>query len=286
MTKPYDVTPSGGPFGARLTGLDLAADLDVETTAAVRAAWLEHLVLAFPDQTLSVEDLEAVTQKFGPFGDDPFIAPMADHPHVIEVRREPDEKASLFAAGWHSDWSFQDAPPAATLLYGVDIPPVGGDTLFADMYAAYERLPDALKARVAGLNAIHSAAMPYAKDGVYGDADGADRSMTIRASDAAKARRAHPIARRHPETGRISLFVNPGYVCGVEGLSDADAFLLLCELYEHATAEENVLRQSWEPGMLVMWDNRCTLHMATGGYEGHRRLLRRTTVRGEPVEAA
>jgi len=280
------VEPTGGAMGARVTGIDLSTDLDAPTVTSLRAAWLEHLVLAFPSQHLTIEDLERLTLKFGPYGDDPFIAPITGHPHIIEVRRSADEKTSLFAGGWHSDWSFQEQPPSATILHGVDIPPVGGDTLFANMYDAYDNLPDATKARVAGQSAIHSAALPYAKDGVYGADDGPDRSMTIVASDAATARRSHPIVRTHPETGRKALFVNPGYVCGVEGLSDEDAFLLLIELFEHANAEAVVFRQAWEPDMVVMWDNRCTMHMATGGYEGHDRLLRRATVRGEAVIAA
>jgi len=279
------VEPTGQALGARVTGVDLSAQLDAATAAALRAAWLEHLVLAFPNQQLSIEELERLTLNFGPYGDDPFIAPVAGHPHIIEVRRAADEKASLFAGGWHSDWSFQEHPPSATILHGVTIPPTGGDTLFANMYAAYDRLPDATKTRISGLSAIHSAALPYAKEGVYGQSDGPDRSMTIVASDAAKARRAHPIVRTHPETGRTALFVNPGYVCGVEGLSDEAAFLLLVELFEHASADDVVYRHAWEPDMLVMWDNRCTMHMATGGYEGHDRPLRRATVRGDAVVA-
>ncbi|KAA5801715.1 TauD/TfdA family dioxygenase [Alkalicaulis satelles] len=274
------ITPSGAALGARVTGVDLTRPLEPETVAAIRKAWLEHLVLAFPGQPMSHNDLERFTQYFGPFGDDPFIAPLSDRPHIIEVKREAHEKASVFAAAWHSDWSFQETPPAATILHSKVIPPVGGDTLFCNGYAAYEALSDETKARIEGLQAVHSAALAYAPDGVYGANDGADRSMTIRPDERARDTRLHPIVKTHPETGRKTLFVNPGYVKTIEGLSDEEAFLLLIELYQAAHDERFVYRHKWEPDMLLMWDNRCTQHMATGGYDGHARLLHRTTVAG------
>jgi len=280
MTASLKITPSGAALGARVEGADLTRPLDADTVAAIREAWLEHLVLAFPGQKMSHDDLERFTGYFGPFGDDPFIAPLPDRPHIIEVKREAHEKASVFAAAWHSDWSFQDTPPAATILHSKTIPPVGGDTLFCNGYAAYDALSDSTKARIEGLQAVHSAGFAYAPDGVYGEGDGADRSMTIRPDESARAARLHPVVRIHPETGRKTLFVNPGYVRTIDGLSEEDAFLLLIELYQAAHDERFVYRHKWEPDMLVMWDNRCTQHMATGGYDGHARLLHRTTVAG------
>src|SRR5215217_4838291 len=140
------VTPEPAGFGAEITGLDLSRPLDGETLAEVKAAWARHAVVRFPGQPLSLEALEAFTQQIGPFGVDPFIKPMAGHPNVLELRREPDEKAKNFGAGWHSDWSFQKEPPAATLLRSEVTPPVGGDTLFADCARAYEALSDGMKA--------------------------------------------------------------------------------------------------------------------------------------------
>ncbi|MGP1276234.1 MAG: TauD/TfdA dioxygenase family protein [Caulobacterales bacterium] len=274
------VTPSGKALGASVTGVDLSKPLTPEEVAAIRAAWLEHLVLAFPGQTMSHADLERFTRYFGPFGDDPFIAPIDGHPHIIEVKREASEKASVFAAAWHSDWSFQDTPPAGTILHSKIVPPAGGDTLFCNGYAAYEALSAETKARIEGLEAIHSAALAYAPDGVYGANDGKDRSMTIRASEEARNTKAHPIVRVHPETGRKTLFVNPGYVKTVKGLTEEEAFFLLIELYGVTHDERFVYRHTWEPDMLLMWDNRCTQHMATGGYDGHARLMHRTTVAG------
>jgi len=274
------VIPGGGALGAEIRGVTLSDPLDAETIAEIRKAWLEHLVVAFPDQAMSHDDLERFTQAFGDFGEDPFIAPLPDRPHIIEVKRAAEEKASVFAAAWHSDWSFQDTPPAATILHAKTVPPVGGDTLFCNMYRAYESLPEATKARIEGLNAVHSAGLAYAPDGVYGENDGPDRSMTIRPDQRAHAQKTHPVVKTHLETGRKALFVNPGYVRTIEGVSDEEAFLLLVELYEACHAEENVYRHRWAPDMLLMWDNRCTQHMATGGYDGHARLLHRTTVAG------
>ncbi len=272
------ITPSGKALGATVTGVDLSQPLDEDTIAAIRAAWLEHLVLAFPDQPMDHDDLERFTAYFGPFGDDPFIKPLPDRPHIIEVRREAHETASVFAAAWHSDWSFQEHPPAGTILHGKVIPPVGGDTLFCNNYAAYDALCDETKARIEGLNAIHSASLGYAPDGAYGDNDGKDRSMTIIANETAYKTQRHPLVKTHPETGRKCLFVNPGYVRTIEGVSDEEAFLILVELYGACHDEANVYAHKWQPDMLVMWDNRCTQHMATGGYDGHARLLHRTTI--------
>lgn len=286
MPADMKVTPTGAALGARVTGVDLSRPLTSATAAALRAAWLEHLVLVFPDQRLTLEQLEGFSRAFGPFGEDPFIAPMPGHPHVIEVKREAHETASVFAAAWHSDWSFQQTPPAGTVLYSRVIPPVGGDTLFCNGYLAYERLSEATKARIETLNAVHSAALAYAPSGVYGANDGADRSMDIRPSADAEKTHAHPVVRRHPETGRKTLFVNPGYVRTIEGLSDEDAFVLLCELYDAAHDDALVYRHRWEPDMLVMWDNRCTQHMATGGYDGHARLLWRTTIADAAAQAS
>lgn len=275
------ITPSGQACGAAVTGVDLCGPLDAALIGAIRAAWLAHLVLAFPDQPLDDDGLERFTQAFGSFGEDPFIAPLPGRRHVLEVRRNADETTPLFAETWHSDWSFLDAPPAATLLHGRVIPPVGGDTLFANQYAAYDALADDLKAQIEGRSAWHSAARGYAPDGMYGDGDQkAGRSMAIRPSVEARKRRLQPMVRTHPETGRKALFVNPGYTVGVDGMGEEEGWALLVQLFQHQIEDRFQYRHAWAPHMLVMWDNRCLLHRATGGYEGHARVLHRTTVAG------
>ncbi len=272
------VEPLDAACGATVRGLSLTEPLDPETIAAIRSAWLAHHVLVFPEQEMSDDDLERFTRSFGSFGDDPFIAPIKGREHVIAVRREADEKSPIFAESWHTDWSFQETPPAGTCLYGITIPPVGGDTLFANQHLALDRMPAALRAKLEGKQAIHSARLPYATDGFYGEKDAALRSMDIQPSEEALAEQMHPILRKHPETGREGVFGCAGYITGFVGIDEDESMKLLGELYAWQTRDEFVYVHRWSPNMLVMWDNRSVLHKATGGYDGHARLLHRTTI--------
>ena len=277
------VEPTGAPCGARVTGVDLSGPLDGDTVAALRAAWLEHHVLVFPDQPMTDDDLERFTLSFGPFGDDPFVAPIEGRDHVIAITRLADEQAPLFAGTFHSDWSFQERPPAGTCLRSIVVPPEGGDTLFANQHAALDAMPAELRARIEGRMAVHSARIPYSRAGTYGEADQqTDRSMDIRPDDSAMATQLHPLIQPHPETGRPALFSTLGYIIGIEGMSDDEAQELLVELYKWQSRDEFVYRHRWEPDMLVMWDNRSVLHCATGGFEGHDRILHRTTIGAWP----
>ena len=273
------VTPSGQACGATIGGVDLSQQLDADTIKSIRAAWLQHHVLVFPEQVISDDDLERFTAYFGDFGDDPFIKPIEGRERVIAVQRNADEKSSIFAEAWHSDWSFQANPPAGTCLYGITIPPVGGDTLFANQHKALAEMPDELRQKIAGKLAIHSAAGGYAPTGLYGEADDqSERSMRIQSSTAAYETCKHPIIRRHPETGNEGLFSCRGYIMGVAGLSQDEALQLLTELHTWQTSEQFQYRHKWQANMLIMWDNRSVLHRATGGYEGYDRLLHRTTI--------
>jgi taurine dioxygenase len=271
------VTPSGQACGASVNGVDLSKPLAPQDIADVRAAWLKHHVLAFPDQQMTDDDLERFTIAFGGFGNDPFIAPIPGRNHVIAVKRLADERSPLFAENWHSDWSFQARPPAGTCLYGVTIPPVGGDTLFANQHAALDAMPAAMRKPLEGRMAIHSAKRAYAPEGQYGAKD-KGRSMDIRPSREAEATQLHPLIRRHPETGREGLFSCFGYIVGIEGMPEAESTPLLLELYQWQGRPEFQYRHKWRPNMLVMWDNRSVLHAATGGYDGHDRILHRTTI--------
>lgn len=273
-----EISPSGQACGATVRGVDLSQPLDADSISAIRKAWLVHHVLAFPGQRMSDDDLERFTLCFGGFGVDPFIAPIPGREHIIAVERKADETSPLFAENWHSDWSFQTRPPAGTCLYGIEIPPVGGDTLFANQHKALDEMPGALRARIEGRMAIHSARRAYAPEGFYGEGDRAKRSMDIRPSREAEATQLHPLIRKHPETGREGLFSCFGYIIGIEGMDDAEAISLLIELYQWQGREEFQYRHHWQPDMLLMWDNRSLLHAATGGYEGYRRLLHRTTI--------
>jgi taurine dioxygenase len=272
-----NVVRQPAPCGALVHGVDLRQPLAEAQVAAIRRAWLDHQVLAFVDQQLQIEDIERFAGTIGPFGVDPYFGSVPGHPHVAQVRREPDEQTPIFAESWHSDWSFLERPPAATVLYGDVIPPVGGDTLFANQYAAWEALPGKMQALLRDKQGIHSARRAYSREGMYGERD-KGRSMAIRYSDSAMSTQLHPIMRLHPETGRPALFVSLGYTIGIEGMPDDEATEILIQLFMHQAREEFVYRHRWSQGMLVMWDNRCVLHAATGGYQGHRRLLHRITV--------
>jgi taurine dioxygenase len=271
------ITPSNQSCGATVSDVDVRALTD-ESVGMIRSAWLEHKVLAFPDQELSDDDLEAFTLRFGPFGDDPFFASIEGHPHIAAISRRADETSNLFAENWHADWSFQEFPPDGTCLYGKVIPPVGGDTLYTNQQAALEAMPDELRSRIAGKVGIHSAAGSYAPDGLYGQDDGDDRSMQIRPSENAYATQPHSLTRVHPETGAETLYSTIGYITGIEGMDDDAARDLLVDLHHWQIREEFQYRHQWAPNMLTMWDNRCVLHRATGGYDGYDRLLHRTTV--------
>ena len=283
LDRPYrtlavKAQPSG--FGAEIVGLDLTRPLSRDALAEVKAAWAAHAVVAFPDQPLDLDQLEAFTLAMGAFGEDPFIKPMPGRPNVLELRREPDEKAPNFGAGWHSDWSFQATPPAATLLHSEVVPPVGGDTLFADCARAYDELSDAMKALLAPLCAVHSATRAYGTQGVFAKETEA-RTMQIITSSEADKSLTHPLVRTHPATDRKALFISPVYAVGIEGMTPKESAAVLGFLFEHMTQDHLIYRHRWRPKMLLMWDNRCTMHFAEGGYDGHLRVMHRTTVAGD-----
>ena len=273
------VQPSGASCGATIIGVQLNQSLSDDLIAEIRARWLEHKVVAFPGQQLTPAQLVAFSQQFGEIGEDPFFGHIDEHPQVAAIQRNADETTSIFAEFFHSDWSFMPVPPAATALYGITIPPVGGDTLFADQVAAYEQMPDDLRERVEDLTAVHAAALGYAPDGAYGDADQKQgRSMKILPSERALETCEHPLVRTHHETGKRALFSSAAYIKGFVGLEQEESDALLMELFAHQSQPEFVYAHRWQAGMLVMWDNRSVLHAATGGYDGYDRLLHRTTI--------
>jgi taurine dioxygenase len=271
------ITPQAASCGALVRGINLAQELSPENLVAIRQAWLQHQVLGFPDQDMSIPDLERFALAIGPSGDDPYIKAIPGHAHVVQVKREADEKTRIFAESWHTDWSFLKQPPAGTALYGNVIPPTGGDTLFSNQYHAWEALPADLRHTLKDRQGIHSARKGYSRQGMYGEQD-KGRSMAIIYDDHAMKTQLHPLARVHPETGRTALFVSPGYTIGIEGLPEDESQDLLVQLFAHQINPAFIYRHRWSAGMLTLWDNRCLIHAATGGYEGHARLLHRITI--------
>ncbi len=272
-----EVKPSGQACGAEVTGVDLSKPLSDEVVAEIRQAWLEHHVLAFPNQKLDSDQFEEFAKRFGALGEDPFFRPIPGRTHIAAVRREADATNQIFAEHWHADWSFMPSPPSATLLYSLDIPPVGGDTLFSNQHLSLEQMPADMRERFENLTAIHSAEMGYSPKGIYGD-ESKNGAMDIVPSEEAYKRHNHPLVMPHAETGELGLYSGISYFVGFEGFDDEEALKLVFELNDWQSKEEFLYRHKWENDMLVMWDNRSVVHKATGGYEGYRRELHRITL--------
>jgi taurine dioxygenase len=268
-----------GACGAMVGGLNLAEPLAEDTIRAVRKAWIEHHVLAFPDQQLSDPDLVRITRYFGDLGDDPYFESIAPENPVVALTRRADETSPVFAETWHSDWSFMEKPPIGTCLYSLTIPPVGGDTSFINQEKALAEMPADLRTRIEGRTALHTAALAYAPDGTYGEREeGSDRSMKIRYCESARDVHPHPFILCHPESGRETLFGCFGYIVGVEGMENEEATELIRDIYLWQTREAFQYTHRWQENMLVLWDNRSVLHKANGGYDGYDRELHRTTI--------
>mgnify|MGYP001393095847 FL=1 len=253
------------------------SDLTAENVAFLRSKWVEYGLIVFPKLPLSHDEFKDFALSFGNFGDDPFISSLPDYPNIAEIKRSANEKATPFGGTWHSDWSFMKKPPSATLLHSKIIPPVGGNTLFANTEKAFAALPEEMKDKLRNLKVIHSAKIPYADDGFYA-LEKEERSMKILPSKEAKATFSHPMIKIHPETKKECLFINPVYTINIEGFSEDESQQLLWELYEHMIQDQFVYEHVWNADMLIMWDNRTVMHQATGGYDGFDRLLHRITL--------
>lgn len=268
-----------GALGVEISGFRLSQKLEPETLSLVRQALADHGLVCLPDQPLSHDELEAFSLQIGPFGDNPYVEAMPGRPNLVEVRRDPEETTTVFGGGWHSDWSFQAAPPAATILHSKVTPPTGGDTLFADTARAYDTLSPQFQKQLHGLRAMHSAAGPYGRDGYFAKESGRT-GMRILVSADAERTYSHPLVTVHPISGRRTLFISPGYTIGIEGMTETESDAILGFLFKHITNEQFVYRHVWRPDMLVIWDNRSVLHCATGGYDGYLRLMHRTVIAG------
>ena len=252
-------------------------DLTRENISFLRSKWVDYGLIVFPKLPLSHDEFKDFALSFGDFGDDPFISSLPDYPNIAEIKRSANEKATPFGGTWHSDWSFMKKPPSATLLHSKIIPPVGGNTLFANTEKSFAALPEDMKNRLRNLKVIHSAKIPYADDGFYA-LEKEERSMKILPSKEAKATFSHPMVKIHPESNKECLFINPVYSINVEGFSEDESQQLLWELYEHMIQDQFVYEHVWNEDMLIMWDNRTVMHQASGGYDGYDRLLHRITL--------
>lgn len=272
------VEPVTTHCGARIEGVDLSGPVGEDLAQMLRRALYRHQVLFLPGQRLDRAQQKAVTSLFGSLMRLPYVVPTDEDPQVIAVRKSADEvKVGVFGGDWHSDFSFLAIPPAGSVLSAVTIPPVGGDTLWSNQVAAFDALDDGMKTLLEDRGVIHVGA-PYGVKHAPPAATRAAVSVKMTRGDpAADEERVHPAVRRHPVSGARALFLNPIYTTRLEGMSEEDSAPVLAGLYRHATRPEFCCRHRWQPGDLVIWDNRTTLHYAVNDYDGYDRLLYRTT---------
>jgi taurine dioxygenase len=276
--RTIEVTPIAGAMGATVSGVDLAGDLGNETFAEIHRAFLENQVLLFHDQRLSVPQNKAFAERFGPLVPYPFVKGLPDHPEVFEIRKEPDEPKN-FGGKWHTDMSFEERPPVATMLYAHEVPSRGGDTLLTNLYWAYEALSAPMKRIVDGLNGVYSGDLKTRRGGRAATMK-ETRFNTHNVDRANEMESVHPLVRTHPETGRKALYISGSHLYRIEGMTDAESEAMLRFLKEHAGTPDFTCRVRYRVGSLVVWDNRCTQHLALNDYPGERRVMHRLTIGG------
>ncbi len=280
--RTFDLRPLAGALGAEIAGLDLSRPLGPGQHDELLRAFAEYFVLLFRDQALTPTQQLAATRLFGDPLALPFIAPHPDHPQIIRVLKEADEqRIATFGGTWHSDFSFLPEPPSASLLYALEVPAFGGDTLWSNTAAVFESLSPGLRRCLEGLSAVHSGATIHGTRTAGLAGLRLSRSIHLdRGNPAADFETEHPVVCRHPTSGRPALFVNPVYTQRFAGMTEAESRPLLDYLQSQVERPEFTCRIRWTAGSLAVWDNRVTQHLAINDYDGTRRLLHRTAVAG------
>ena len=276
-----EVKPISGAGGAEIFGVDVGSALDDGTVGEIRDALNEHCVVFFRDQEIDVSQHKAFAKRFGPIFLHPNFVTVMEDPEVVMVRREPGD-VSYVGEDWHTDTTMVAEPPMGAILYGIDVPAYGGDTMFANQYQAYDALSPTMKRLLEGLRAVHS------DIGIAGPNASRNKLRSTKNRDDAgwrETRSTHPIVRTHPDTGRKCLFVNASYTISIEGMTVAEGKALLDFLLEHGHRPEFTFRFRWQKGSIAFWDNRSTKHIALGDTGPFRRLMRRIQVGGAGVPA-
>ncbi|MDG2304753.1 MAG: TauD/TfdA family dioxygenase [Candidatus Binatia bacterium] len=273
--RKIEVTPMDAALGAEISGVDLSGDLDKEVFDEIRRAWLEHLVVFFCDQPLDDDRFLAFARRIGTPDRYPFVRGLDEHPEIIAVTKLPHEKVN-FGGIWHSDTVYLEQPPMGTMLIAREIPPAGGDTLYANMYVAYDALSPGMQRMLAPLKAVNSSALA--------DVSKTREERICGASDQEASRQVfeavHPVVRTHSETGRKALYVNVAHTARFEGMTEEESRPLLEFLFRHQVREEYTCRFRWSVGAIALWDNRCAQHNPMNDYHGYKRVLHRITLRG------
>lgn len=264
-----------GALGAEITGLDLTQDISVDLAKDIRDVFLKNNVIFFRHQALTSQQFLRFAKAMGQPVEYPFVKGFEDYPEIIEVKKLEHEKVN-FGGVWHSDTTYLEIPPMGSMLLSKEIPPYGGDTLFACQYAAYEALSDTMQRMLSGLRGISSSSKADVtktrEDRIKSDGkESASQSFS----------HAHPVVRTHPETGRKALYVNVAHTVGIEGLTEAESASLLSFLFDHQVKPEFTCRWTWEPNALAFWDNRCTQHNPINDYHGFKRVMHRITLEGD-----
>jgi taurine dioxygenase len=272
---PFELRPLSGALGAEIYGVDLSADLADDMVAALRQALLDRLVIFFREQDLPPARLLALAKRFGTPNEYPFVKGLDGYPEIIAVTKLPDESVN-FGGVWHSDTTYLQEPPMATLLVAREVPPVGGDTMFANQYLAYQSLSPRMQHLLHDLRGVASSAKADASR---------TREDRIRSDGTAEPRKLltaeHPVVRTHPETGRKALYVNVAHTVGFAGMTEEESSPLLAFLFRQQIRPEFTCRFRWKPGSLAIWDNRCAQHYAMNDYHGHKRVMHRVTLAGD-----
>lgn len=278
-----EIRPLSGAIGAEIRGLDLSKGTDAGTVAAIREALLEHLVVCIRGQDLTSAQFMKVAESFGEPVEYPLVKGIEGFPKIIEVSKLERETIN-FGGLWHSDTTYLEHPPMGTLLLARELPPTGGDTLFANQYLAYEALSDGMKRMLEGLVAVNistkAAATHTRVDRVadsVSNSGGAERGDKL----SEELVREHPVVRTHPETGRKALFVNFAHSVRFKDMTEEESAPLLEYLFQHQIRPEFTCRLTWEPGTLAFWDNRAAQHNPINDYHGHKRVMHRITLKGD-----
>ena len=274
-TRSLEVHKIAGALGAEISGVDLARELDDATVAEIRRIWLDNCVVFFRNQDLAPAQFLELAKRFGEPIEYPFLKGLDGFPEIITVAKLEHEKIN-FGGVWHSDTSYLDVPPMATMLIAREVPPVGGDTLFANQYLAYETLSDGMKRLLDDLVALNASAKADVTR---------TREDRLKDSKNPQARKdyvaEHPVVRTHPETGRKALYVNVAHTVRFKDMSEEESAPILDFLFRHQIRPEFTCRFHWEPGSIAFWDNRCAQHNPVNDYHGYRRLMHRITLKGD-----